>query len=254
MERKNIKKMIANNELVLGLIVNIPDPSIVEMAGLAGFDFVRLDGQHCIFSHETIADFVRAADSVGIPVIVRVPDTHSITNLLDFGVAGIMVPHVKSAAHAKEIVDLVKNQPYGYRGMCGAVRAQRYGDVSMSEYMKQAEEEMLLIIQIEDKEGIANMEEIVHVEGLDLICTGRADISQALGLVGQPNHPDVIAMEDRILECAQHAGLGFQLSAFSMEQAKQFYDRGTRAITIGSDVMLLFSHLKELVASRRQLG
>jgi 4-hydroxy-2-oxoheptanedioate aldolase len=253
MERKNIKKMIANNQLALGFTVNIPDPTIAELAGLAGFDFLRLDGGHYIFTPDVIAKFVRAADSVGVPVIVRVTDIQSASVLLDCGVAGIMVPSVKSAAHAKEIVDLLKYQPLGYRQMCGSARAQKYGAVSMEEYMKQANDEVIIVAQIEDKEGIANMEEIVRVQGLDLLCTGRGDLSQALGFGGQMNHPEVIATEDRILECAEKAGLALQLSAYDMKQAKIFVDRGVRALTIGSDISQLKKKFSELVETRRHL-
>jgi 4-hydroxy-2-oxoheptanedioate aldolase len=253
MERKNIKEIIVKDEIALGLVVNIPNPAIAELAGLAGFDFLRLDGGHFIFTPDVIADFVRAADSVGLPVIVRTTDIHAATILLDFGVAGIMVPHVRSAAQAQEIVDLYKYQPVGYRGMCGATRAQKYGKLSLDEYFSKANDETVIVIQIEDKEGIANMEEILGVEGLDLICTGRSDIAQALGLGGQRNHPDVIAMENRILECAKKAGLGYQLTALTMEEAQNFTGIGTRALTIGVDLQLLMSGMQELVETRRTL-
>lgn len=245
MQRKKLKKMVSNDELALGLVVTIPNPKVAEIASTFGCDFIRLDAEHILYDLETIGNFVRAADSVDIPVIVRLPDTTFITPLLDFGVAGVMMPHIQSAQQAEKIVELVKYYPVGRRGMFGFGRAQRYGEMEMSDYIKESLEDTVLIAQIEDEKGIANMDEIVSVEGIDLFCTGRADISQSLGIPGETTNPRVLEIENRILEAAAKTGHGFQLSAGNLTEAKDFINRGVRAITIGVDVLFLSSGIKE---------
>ena len=131
MERKNIKKMLENGEMVLGLTCQLTDPTVAEMAALAGYDYIRLD-----FS--MIRDFIHTADSVSLPVIMRVTRTDDLTALADLGVAGFQIPHMHSAEQAKEMVQKVKYAPVGIRGYCNAVRAQKYGCTPFHEYYEQA--------------------------------------------------------------------------------------------------------------------
>jgi 2-keto-3-deoxy-L-rhamnonate aldolase RhmA len=251
MKRKNIKQLIGGNKLTLGVTVTLPSPNVAEMAGLAGYDFIRLDAEHHIYNLETIGNFVRAADSVGVAVIVRLIALGAITSLLDFGVAGIMIPHVKSAHQVKELVDIVKYYPTGNRGMSSLSRAARYGTMSMTDYIAEANDETLLIGQIEDKEGITNLNEIVQVDGLDLVALGRNDLSQALGIPGQINHPDVCRIESKIMEVALKAGRGVIITARNVEQAVDFYKQGARAILVGQDNQLLINAMTKLVSEVR---
>ena len=95
-QRKNIKQMLREGRFVYGMVANLTDPAVIEIAGLAGYDFVRLDSEHTPFSLQEIRACVRAADCVGIPLIVRVTELDTVTGLLDFGVGGFMIPHVRS--------------------------------------------------------------------------------------------------------------------------------------------------------------
>ena len=202
MERKNIKKMLENGEMVLGLTCQLTDPTVAEMAALAGYDYIRLDCEHSMLDFSMIRDFIHTADSVSLPVIMRVTRTDDLTALADLGVAGFQIPHMHSAEQAKEMVQKVKYAPVGIRGYCNAVRAQKYGCTPFHEYYEQAAEETLLIVQIEDAEGIEHMEEIIAVEGVDVICTGKGDLSQGLGVIGDLYNPMVDQVENKIMEIA----------------------------------------------------
>lgn len=246
LRRKNLKAMIAAGELPLGFIMNLVDPAVAELAALAGYDFIRIDGEHVAYNLESVQSIVRAADSVGLPVIIRTANYENISALLDCGIAGIMAPHVRSAKQAKELVDLVKYSPVGRRGFTNNGRAHRYGCLSFDEYVNQAEQETIVEVQIEDREGIEHMEEIISTPGVDWVCSGRGDISQALGMLGKTRDPQVLAIEDQILKTAKKYKKYGQLTTSSLEEAMDFIAKGVGAITVTSDIMTLLPAAEQL--------
>ena len=172
LERKNLKEMLKNGEMLCGLTCQLTDPTVVEIAAIAGFDYVRIEGEHAAPDFSLIRSFVRTGDGLGIPIIMRVTRTSDLTALMDLGVAGIQIPHMQSAEQAKEIVDLIKYAPVGMRGYALG-RRQQYGKIPFREYYEKVKDETLLIVQIEDKKGLEHAEEIAAVEGVDVICTGK---------------------------------------------------------------------------------
>ena len=166
-QRKNIKQMLREGRFVYGMVANLTDPAVIEIAGLAGYDFVRLDSEHTPFSLQEIRACVRAADCVGIPLIVRVTELDTVTGLLDFGVGGFMIPHVRSGREAREIAEAVKYHPIGLRGFSDGARAQQYGRADMQDFIQKANDEIVLMCQIEDKYGMEQMEEIIATPGID---------------------------------------------------------------------------------------
>jgi len=250
-KRKNIKELVGQGKLVLGVTVTLPSPNVAEMAALAGYDFIRVDAEHHMFDLDMIGNFVRAADSVGMPVIVRLVGLGAITSLLDFGVAGIMIPRVSSAGQVRELVDIVKYSPTGNRGMSSLTRTGKYGMLSMADTIAEGNNETLLISQIEDKEGIANLSEIVKVNGLDLVALGRNDLSQALGIPGQINDPEVCRVESNIIETALKGGREILITARNAQQVVDFYKQGARVILVGQDNQLLMNAMKKLMLDVR---
>lgn len=253
MYRKSMKIRAQKGELSLGMVVNIPNPIVAELAAVAGCDFIRIDMEHNVFNVETVQNIIRAADCCGIATYIRLDQYDLITPLLDFGVEGFMFPHVRSAQQAKELVDLVKYAPIGRRGFCNSGRAHRYGRMKFFDYVEEAGRDTFLQVQIEDKEGIEHMEEIISVPGLDAVCSGRGDIAQALGLLGQGDHEKVTEVEDKIIETAARHGLRCQLSASSPEMVRYYYSRGVRNITIGDDKMFLLNGVQDKVDELRKL-
>lgn len=251
---KSIRHMINNEKLALGLIMDIPSPEIAELAGLVGCDFIRVDMEHGIYNLETVSNIIRAADTVNMDVIVRVSDISSVTSLLDFGAAGIMLSRVQTKTQTQELVDMVKYFPRGSRGMTEFGRAQKFGKTKMGDYIDKANEEILLIVMIEDEEGVANREEILSVDGIDMVGVSRAGLSQALEVPGQLNHPEVSKLENDILETAQKNGVGFQLTSRSLEEAKPFIKRGLKAITIDNDVLVMGRGIEDTVNNIRKLA
>ena len=252
-KRKSLRKMIEEGRVIYGLNCQILDPVVAEAAAIAGYDFLRLDCTHFPFDTGNIIDYIRVADSVGLPIIARIDDPDKAAMLLDFGLAGIMTQKCRNAEHARQLVDLYRYPPLGHRDMSKYTRTKRYGELDMAASIEEDDREVVLEIQIEDAEGLEHMEEIVKVPGIDLVCSGRNDISAALGVAGQTNHPKVVAAEEKIISCTLAAGKHLQLTARSQEQAEEFIRKGATVITTGRDLELMTDAMKALLAERNKL-
>lgn len=184
-----------------GLNLSIMDPVLLEIAKAAGYDFVRLDCEHILFDDRTVSEMLRIGRLLDLDVQVRVPDLTRVTALLDNGAQGIMAPHIESREEVWEAEKAVKYPPKGERGLTGAARVLGYGRQDVAAYQKQANREIALIVQIESRKGLENIEEILQQPGLDMVATGRNDLSQSLGIPGKKNDPSVL--EQKILSSAR---------------------------------------------------
>lgn len=244
MYRYSIKRQADSGKVSFGMVVNIPSPFMAELAAVAGCDFIRIDLEHNVFNPETVQNIIRAADASGIASYARLDQYDLITPLLDFGIEGFMFPHVRSREQAQLLVEKVKYAPVGRRGFADAGRAQRFGTMNFQDYVKEAASDTFLQVQIEDKEGIEHMEEIISTPGIDYICTGRGDIAQALGLLGQGGSKEADDVEKQIIETAAKYGKRCQLSTGSPEKMIEYYQHGVRTFTIGDDRNYLLQGVK----------
>ena len=190
MFKNRVKELISQHRLAIGTYVNLADPAIVELIGLAGFDSAFIDMEHTAFDLHVVQEMIRACELVGICSLVRVPDNNpkTILRVLEMGAQGIQVPHIAGKEDAREAVKAVRYAPLGDRGMGGPTRAARYGTVPMPEHTRTSNSEIVLSVMVEDMEAIKQIEEIASLDGLDLIAIGPSDLSQALGASG-PNDP-----------------------------------------------------------------
>ena len=190
MKPNRIKQVMREGGLALVSHVGFADPAVVEIIASAGFDGAFIDMEHSIFDLQTVGEMIRVADLSGITSIVRVPDNDSklILRLLDMGAQGIQVPHIAGAEGARKAVEAIRYPPLGDRGGAGSSRAAGYGSVPWLEHMKTSNEEILLIVMTEDKQGLAEIAEIAAVDGVDLIALGPTDISTVLGMT-DPTDP-----------------------------------------------------------------
>lgn len=190
MQHNRIKDKMRQGKLAIGTYVNLADPALVEIIGLAGFDAAFIDMEHTAFDLGLVQEMIRACDLVGITSLVRVPDNNPKTMLrvLEMGAQGIQVPHIGGRDDALAAVRAVRYAPLGERGMAGSTRAARFGAVPFKEHMATSNSEIVLAVMVEDEEAIRQLEDIASVEGLDLIAIGPSDLSQALG-VTESNDP-----------------------------------------------------------------
>jgi 2,4-dihydroxyhept-2-ene-1,7-dioic acid aldolase len=200
-------KDLKSGKAVVGTMVRmVRNPAIVLVAANAGLDFVMFDMEHGAFSFETIADASSLARAKGIECFVRVPELSkgNVSRALDCGVTGVMVPMVKNGDEARKFADWAKFAPIGQRGLGGSGAHTAYLDAAKDPeaFMKQENEQILTIAQIELSEAIDNIEDIAATEGIDALLIGPADLSNSLGVSGQFNHPK---MDEAIAKVAAAA-------------------------------------------------
>ncbi len=205
-----LKAKLRNGEGVIGAFNSIPSPDAVEILGFLGMDFVIIDAEHGVSDLESCEHQVRAAESVGISTMCRIALNlpQNILRYLDTGVMGAQIPQVNSAAEARATVDAVRYPPVGKRGLAG-VRAGGYGiGMALGDYVKLANEELILCVQIETTQAVEAAAEIVATEGVDLVFIGPTDLSISMGYPGQPTHPAVMEAIEHVGVAAVAAGSG----------------------------------------------
>jgi len=208
MFRENhLKKTIAAGEPAHGVWLQLGEPSIAEIASLAGYDFLILDNEHGPASIENTVHSMRAAQAGPATVMVRVPgqDPDYLKRVLDAGAEAIMVPMVETAEQARAVVAACKYPPTGRRGYSApTVRASGYG--ADPDYAAKANDALFICVQIETDTAVAQAGAIAAVDGVDLVFIGVADLSGSIGLLGQPGRPEVDAQIRKAEAAVKAAG------------------------------------------------
>lgn len=196
MRANGLKALLAAGKPALGCSMMFPSAPLVEMLGHAGFDWVLLDCEHGSLSLADVELMAMAADAVGITAIARPRSNEAadIQSVMDRGVAGVQVPHVNCSADARRAVDAVKFGPGAARGMAAGTRPDRWGmGGRMADFAARANAESLVCVQIEHQDAVANIDEILAVEGIDVFFVGPSDLSQSMGFPGDPKAAPVAA-------------------------------------------------------------
>lgn len=233
--------------LCAGIFSKTLDSAFVEAAGIAGLDFIILDTEHGPASLETLHQHARAARAGGLAAIVRVPGVSAtaIASALDTGAEGVQVPNISTAAQARAAVAAARFHPEGERGVCRFVRGARFGTVPGEQYFPAANE-ALLVLQVEGREGVANLDEILAVPGFDVLFVGPYDLSQSVGRPGQVSAPEVLALIAEIAEKARARGLALGVFCDTLENARRFRDSGFRYLSYSVDVNLFLEACRNL--------
>lgn len=228
-----------------GLTVDLLDPVTIEMAAAAGYDFVRIDREHILFDNAALRNMFDRARLLNIACQIRVNALEDINCYLSLGASAIMVPHVESREQALAAINMVKYAPLGERGMTGRIRSVSFGGMTREEYLRTANDKIDLIVQIESREGIAHIDEILSLEGIDMVATGKADLSQSFGVPGQKAHPNVLAAEEFIVKKALEYGKIPTLVAENKQRAEELEAMGVHCYLTGHDESILFKAIKK---------
>ncbi|MEM6678013.1 MAG: aldolase/citrate lyase family protein [Pseudomonadota bacterium] len=188
----------------LGIFCKTTDSAMIEAAALAGLDFVILDREHGPSDWHQVQQHIRAARLGGAMPIVRVSalDHHAIGMAYDLGAEGVQVPNIATPDQARRAVEAARFHPIGARGICRFVAAAGYGSVDKAEYFAR-ENRKTLILQVEGAEGVARIDEILAVEGVDVLFIGPYDLSQSVGTPGEITSPAVLEAISRISSAAR---------------------------------------------------
>ena len=255
MIRENkIKRMLKEQKSVIGTFVKTNDPAVVEVLGLSGFDFVIIDNEHTAMNIESTVHLIRAANLTGMAPVVRVRENHpaEILQALDAGALGVQVPQVNTKDQAVQVVESVKYAPLGKRGYAASQRSAMYGFMNPAEYAERSNEETLISCYCETAEAIRNLDQILQVEQIDVIFIGPYDLSQALGVLGQTDHPLVLKAIDEITEKVRAANKAVGIIASDAGQAEHWIQKGIHYISLSSDLGMISALGKQYLRHLRK--
>jgi 2-keto-3-deoxy-L-rhamnonate aldolase RhmA len=248
------RRALAEGRAVLGtMVAEIRQPAIMQLLVNGGFDFAIIDNEHGPFNIETIADLSRTAVALGITPIVRVPDIAYpyIAQALDAGAQGIMAPRIYTAAQTKQVVDTVKYPPVGQRGSAMNRGQTTFRGGNVIEMMEEANQESLVIIQVETAAALESIDEIVSVPGVDVAFIGPNDLSIALGVPGQTTSSVLVDAIERVMDACVRHGVTAAIQMNDMKLALHWAEQGFRMMSYSAETGLLISAALTATASLR---
>lgn len=242
-------KFLQTSESVIGPLIRIPRPEIIELLALGGFDFGVVDLEHGPISHHEVYPLQLAAERHSFPLLARIPGLNEnyAKWLLDIGISGLQIPHIKTAHDARAAVSMSKFSPLGERGLCRFTRAARFSAIPKDEYVSTANEQSVLVLQIEGLEGVENIEEICAVKGIDVIFVGPYDLSQSMGLIGQIWHKDVVDKIIHVVDICSKNGIKTGVFTDTIEGVSHWKNLGIHYINYRIEAEIFLDSIKRTV-------
>ena len=230
--------------------LNLGDPRVIELCGLAGASAVWICNEHVSNDWFNLENQIRAAKLYDVDTIVRVEKGSYSDYVKPFeaDATAIMVPHVKTAEEARHIVEMTRFHPLGRRAVDGGNADGRYCQIPVDEYMAHSNAERLLIFQIESPVALENVEAIAAVPGYEMLLFGPGDFSHLIGKPGQVNAPEVVAARQRVGAAARRHGK-FAMAPGMMAPRQVFEAEGYGVFTLGADVLGLGEYFKAQMAA-----
>lgn len=246
-----LKERLLRQERLIGMWLSMGAPVVAEMAAHAGFDWCLVDGEHGPNDVVTLQQQLMAADHA-TDCIVRVPVNEAwiIKTVLDLGAKTVMVPMVNTAEEARAAVAACRYAPEGVRGMAaGIVRASRYG--LEGDYVARANGEIAVIVQVETRRALENLDAILATEGVDAVFIGPADLSADLGFPGRPDHPAAEAVFRETIARVRAAGKSAGTIFYEAGDISRAFAWGANFVAVGCDVGLLAGALRTAAQTYR---
>ena len=253
MIENTLKRLLKSGDTAIGTMVcDSRSPAIARALAVAGFDFFILDAEHGSYSFETISDIMVMARQAGITPIVRIPDCAYpfVARTMDAGALGVMVPRVKSRREVEQVVRAVKYPPMGERGMSNARANTDFLPISIRDYVQWANEQTMVVVQVETKEAVEAIDDILAIPGVDAALMGPADLSMSLGVM-DPSHPKVAEGIQRTLDGATRRGLACGTHTLSLEDLKAWRNKGMRLLMYHYDFGLIMSGAEAAIKELR---
>lgn len=232
-EGRRLLTKLAEGRVCLGTWVFSTDYTMVELLCESGYDFIVIDAEHCAFNVETVQACITAGGGSDVTIVVRVAwnDPVLIKQVLDAGAGGVIVPLIRSAEEARQAVAACMYPPDGIRGF-GPRRPSSYHRRAM-EYLASANENIVVLAQLEHIDAVNCIDQILAVPGLTGVIIGRNDLSGSMGVLGQHEHPQVVAAIDQVLSAARRTGAHVgMVSSSDPQQALRWVERGMHFVTL----------------------
>jgi 2-keto-3-deoxy-L-rhamnonate aldolase RhmA len=254
MRENKVKSALKRGETVFGTMVQeMRSPGIAQILALAGFDFFFIDMEHSPYNLETVADIIRVARLSDIAPFIRVPDLEYflLSRPLDAGAMGLMTPRVDTPDQVRKVVSFMKYPPMGERG-CAVQRAHSdYLSVPTKEFIEAMNRETLVIIQIESKEAIDHIEEMVSVPGVDVALIGPNDLSISLGIPGEPSNPLEVESIEKVIAACNKYGVAAGIHTGGLDDLKSWMQKGMRFITWSGDIGMIMNASRNALQTLR---
>jgi len=247
---EGVRARLRADEPLIGTFLQLSDPSVTEVVGRAGFDLAIIDLEHGGLAANAVAQHVRAADTVGLPVIVRtgLDGMHMLGPALDIGAQGVIAAQVASADDARKVVDAARFPPDGDRGACPGVRASRHGWEPYPSYMERARAETIVAVAVEGPDAIERLDAIASVPGIDMVFVGVFDLSKALGIPGQLDDPSVTDAVAFVAATTRAHGIAMGTWAPDVTTGARWLAAGARFLALGTDVLLWRQVCRQTIA------
>ena len=244
----SFKRAIKSGQRQIGLWSSLASHVSVEVVAGAGFDWLLLDTEHAANDVPMVLTQLQAAAGGTAHPIVRPPwnDAVMIKRFLDIGVQTFLVPYVQNEAEAKKAVAATRYPPRGVRGFATATRASRFGRIK--DYHVRADAEICVLLQVETRVALDNLESIAACDGVDGVFIGPGDLSADLGYLGQPNHPDVQSMIEKAIQRIRACGVAPGILTGDEGLARRYMDAGCVFTAVGSDLGILAGGAERLAA------
>jgi 2-dehydro-3-deoxyglucarate aldolase/4-hydroxy-2-oxoheptanedioate aldolase len=235
----------------LGTWLMAAAPATAEAMGHAGFDFLVVDMEHVPIEVADLAHILRASGTTPADAVVRLAwnDQTLVKRVLDAGAETSMLPFIQTVAEAEGAVRFAKYAPLGARGVAAVHRASRFG--AAADYLKRANEETCVIVQLETLEAVALLPEIAALPGIDALFVGPGDLAASMGHIGEIGHPDVQAAIERAAAMAADAGKPIGIVGPNPEMVKRFQQYGFGFTAIGSDIAMMTGRARDWLAQLR---
>jgi 2-keto-3-deoxy-L-rhamnonate aldolase RhmA len=241
------KEALARGDRLIGIWVTFVSPPVGEVLAGSGFDWLLFDMEHSPNDVQNLGAQLLTVRGTPTAAVVRVPimDMGWIKRVLDAGAPNIMVPNIRSAAEARDAVRWSRFAPEGVRGVAGSTRAGNY--TRYKDYMARANDEVGLVLQIESREALDELEAICQVPGVDALFIGPADLAASLGHRGNPGHPDVVAAIGKAIGTAKAARRAIGILSVD-GKAETWIEQGATMVGVGTDLHLLIAAADGLAA------
>lgn len=249
------KAALKQGRTQIGLWVALTSAYTAEICGGAGYDWLLIDAEHAPNDVQTLVAQLQALSKHPVHPIIRPPvgEAWIIKQILDIGAQTILVPMVETREQAEAMVRAVRYPPHGIRGV-GASLARASGFNRIPDYLQTANGEICLLLQIESRAGLANLDAIADVEGVDGVFVGPADLAADMGFLGRPGAAEVQAAVEDALKRIQGHGKAAGILTADQSLARRYVDLGATFVGIGSDVGLFVNATTKLVGDFRAGG
>ncbi|KAI3605399.1 2,4-dihydroxyhept-2-ene-1,7-dioic acid aldolase (plasmid) [Cupriavidus necator H850] len=247
--RNAFKAALKEGRAQIGLWVGLADPYAAEAVAGTGFDWLLIDGEHAPNDVRQILSQLQAVAPYPVHPVVRpvIGDVALIKQILDVGAQTLLVPVVETAEQAAQMVAATRYPPSGIRGVGSALaRSSRWNQIDG--YLHKADAEMCVLVQVETRRGLENLEAISAVDGVDGVFFGPADLSASMGYLGNPGHPDVQRCILDGIAAVRRAGKAPGVLTADQALARRYIEAGALFVAVGVDTTLLVRAARDLVA------